>query len=92
MPGPEVRDKHGHPISKGDHVYTNIRSGHHEGFVEDIVHTEAEAAKYKAKNPPKVVFHDQKGYLAKHNPGTLSDLSKDDPDEVGPLKRERIRK
>lgn len=28
-----VKDKHGAPIQEGDHVYTRVRGGRHEGEV-----------------------------------------------------------
>ncbi|KAK6858601.1 hypothetical protein PG995_004510 [Apiospora arundinis] len=49
-----VRDKHGEPIQEGDHVYTPIRGGRHEGEVEEIVTSDQEAKKEEVKNPPKV--------------------------------------
>lgn len=51
---PKVEDKHGEPINIGDHVYTPIRGGRHEGDVEKIVTTEEEAQDEGVKNPPKV--------------------------------------
>ncbi|KAF1811476.1 hypothetical protein P152DRAFT_459413 [Eremomyces bilateralis CBS 781.70] len=68
---PEIKSKQGEPIHKGDHVYTKIRGGRHEGDVEKVVTTEEEAKKEGVKNPPKVLFTDQKGKLVAHNPGTL---------------------
>jgi len=50
----QVKDKHGEPIKEGDHVYTKIRGGRHEGNVDKIVTTEAEAKEEGVKNPPKV--------------------------------------
>lgn len=49
-----VNDKHGEPIKEGDHVYTPIRGGRHEGDVEEIVTDDAAAAQKNVKNPPKV--------------------------------------
>ena len=48
-----VKDKHGHEIKLGDHVFTRVRGGRHEGDVERIVETEAEAKEADVKNPPK---------------------------------------
>ncbi|OKL56741.1 hypothetical protein UA08_07731 [Talaromyces atroroseus] len=67
----EIRDKHGNTIHRGDHVYTKIRGGRHEGEVEKIVMTQAEAEEEDVKNPPKVLFHDQRGKRVAHNPETL---------------------
>ncbi|RYP73445.1 hypothetical protein DL771_003617 [Monosporascus sp. 5C6A] len=67
----QVRDKNGEPIKEGDHVYTRIRGGRHEGEVEKVVATEAEAKEEGVKNPPKVLFQDQHGHNVAHNPGTL---------------------
>jgi hypothetical protein len=85
-PTPEICDKHGHPISIGDHVYTPIRSGRHEGIVEKIAYTQADAQKYGVKHPPKVIFQDQLGRTKAHNPRALTDLSKDEPEEIGHLR------
>ncbi|KAF2461520.1 hypothetical protein BDY21DRAFT_368717 [Lineolata rhizophorae] len=63
--------KQGEPIEEGDHVYTRIRGGRHEGDVERIVTTQDEAEEEGVKNPPKVIFTDQKGKRVAHNPGTL---------------------
>ena len=49
-----VNDKHGEPIKVGDHVYTPIRGGRHEGDVEKIVMDDDAAAQEGVKNPPKV--------------------------------------
>ncbi|GIJ81574.1 hypothetical protein Asppvi_000073 [Aspergillus pseudoviridinutans] len=73
----EVHDKHGQIISPGDHVFTKIRGGRHEGDVEKIVRTEEEAEQEGVKHPPKVVFHDQRGKKVAHNPGTLEKVSED---------------
>ncbi|KZF25509.1 hypothetical protein L228DRAFT_244365 [Xylona heveae TC161] len=67
----EVEDKHGEAIYEGDHVYTRIRGGRHEGEVDKVVMTEEEAKEENVKNPPKVLFEDQKGKYVAHNPGTL---------------------
>jgi len=92
----EVLSKQGEFIQKGDHVYTKIRSGRHEGDVssplspqycvscpiavadfptssqvEKIVTSEKEAQRKGVKNPPKVLFTDQRGKDVAHNPGTL---------------------
>ncbi|KAF2184451.1 hypothetical protein K469DRAFT_709213 [Zopfia rhizophila CBS 207.26] len=67
----QVLSKQGEPIEEGDHVYTKIRGGRHEGDVEKIVTTEEEAKKENVKNPPKVLFTDQKGKAVAHNPSTL---------------------
>ncbi|KAK7928597.1 hypothetical protein PG985_005595 [Apiospora marii] len=66
-----VQDKHGEPIQEGDHVYTPIRGGRHEGEVEKLVTSDQEAKKEGVKNPPKVLFTDQKGKDVAHNPETL---------------------
>jgi hypothetical protein len=50
----EVHDKHGQIISPGDHVFTKIRGGRHEGEVEKIIRTEEEAEQEGVKRPPKV--------------------------------------
>ncbi|KAK7178275.1 hypothetical protein PSPO01_15677 [Paraphaeosphaeria sporulosa] len=67
----QVLSKQGQPIEEGDHVYTKIRGGRHEGDVEKIVISEQEAKEEDLKNPPKVLFTDQKGKPVAHNPGTL---------------------
>ncbi|KAJ0108753.1 hypothetical protein J7T55_011244 [Diaporthe amygdali] len=67
----QVQSKHGEPIEEGDHVYTKIRGVRHEGKVEKMVTTEDEAKQQGIKNPPKVLFTDQKGKPVAHNPGTL---------------------
>lgn len=51
---PQITDKHGQPINKGDHVYTPFRGGRHEGDAEQIVTTDDEARQAKVKKPPKV--------------------------------------
>lgn len=51
---PQITDKHGQPIRKGDHVYTPFRGGRHEGDVEQVVTTDEEARQANVKNPPKV--------------------------------------
>jgi len=56
MPSSEVKDKAGQPIRQGDHVWTPIRGGRHEGTVDNIVTTEAEAKEEGLKHPPKVCF------------------------------------
>ncbi|KAF2196005.1 hypothetical protein GQ43DRAFT_427401 [Delitschia confertaspora ATCC 74209] len=68
----QVLSKDGEQIQKGDHVYTKIRGGRHEGDVEKIVTTNKEADTEGVKNPPKVLFTDQKGKNVAHNPGTLN--------------------
>ncbi|KAF9728431.1 hypothetical protein PMIN01_13564 [Paraphaeosphaeria minitans] len=67
----QVLSKQGKPIEKGDHVYTKIRGGRHEGDVEKIINSEQEAKEENLKNLPKVLFTDQKGKPVAHNPGTL---------------------
>ncbi|RYP10357.1 hypothetical protein DL764_000691 [Monosporascus ibericus] len=67
----QVRDKNSEPIKEGDHVYTRYRGGRHEGEVEKVVTTGAEAKEEGVKNPPKVLFQDQHGHNVSHNPGTL---------------------
>ncbi|KAF7585259.1 hypothetical protein BBP40_011505 [Aspergillus hancockii] len=39
--------------------------------VEKIVTNEEEAEEEGVKHPPKILFHDQRGKRAAHNPGTL---------------------
>jgi hypothetical protein len=51
---PDVKDKNSEPIKVGDHVYTPIRGGRHEGTVDKIVMSEEEAAEEGVKHPPKV--------------------------------------
>ncbi|KAM0544717.1 hypothetical protein ACHAPJ_011704 [Fusarium lateritium] len=68
---PQVEDKNADPINKGDHVWTRIRGGRHEGDVEMVVTTEKDAKNEDVKNPPKVLFKDQHGHRVAHNPGTL---------------------
>jgi len=51
---PQVTDKNSEPIREGNHVYTRVRGGRHEGSVEQIVMTEPEAKEAGVKNPPKV--------------------------------------
>ncbi|OKL55548.1 hypothetical protein UA08_09165 [Talaromyces atroroseus] len=70
----EIKDKYGNAIHQGDHVYTKIRGGH-EGEVEKIVMNQVEVEEEDVKNPPKVLFHDQRGKRAAHNPETLEKLS-----------------
>lgn len=98
MHTPQVPDKHGHPICVGDVVYTPFRGGKHEGRVEGIITSSTsfskphiqtapgdEAARAEAErtiNPPKVLFHDQKGRRKEHRPQALSDLSRDTEGEV----------
>ncbi|KAH8742492.1 hypothetical protein F5883DRAFT_656666 [Diaporthe sp. PMI_573] len=47
----QVLSKQGEPIEEGDHVYTKIRGGRHEGDVEKIVISEQEAKEENLKNP-----------------------------------------
>ncbi|OCL01345.1 hypothetical protein AOQ84DRAFT_306896 [Glonium stellatum] len=68
----QVLSKDGELIHEGDHVYTRIRGGRHEGDVEQIVMSQKEAEEQGVKNPPKVLFTDQKGKPVAHNPGTLN--------------------
>ena len=97
MHTPPILDKHGHEISVGDTVYCPFRGGKHEGKVEALItpssnhsssiHTAPgdSAAREEAEktiNPPKVLFHDQKGRRKEHRPGALSDLNKDSDGEV----------
>ncbi|KAE8361986.1 hypothetical protein BDV27DRAFT_160211 [Aspergillus caelatus] len=70
----DVKDKHGDIIHEGDYVFTRIRGGSHQGEVERIVMDEQEAEEEGVKNPPKVVFHDQRGKKVAHNPGTLEKM------------------
>jgi hypothetical protein len=39
MPDDEVLSKQGEPIEQGDHVYTKIRGGRHEGDVRNLAAT-----------------------------------------------------
>lgn len=96
MHTPQIFDKHDHPISVGDTVYCPFRGGKHEGKVEAIItgsssHRDIETRKgdeaakkgaEKTINPPKVLFHDQKGRRKEHRPGALSDLDKDTGEEL----------
>ncbi|KUI72103.1 hypothetical protein VM1G_07939 [Cytospora mali] len=66
-----IKDKDGQPIKEGDKVWTKARGGKHEGIVDRVVTTEAEAEEIGVKNPPKVLFEDQHGHNVTHNPGTL---------------------
>ena len=50
----QVEDKKGELIREGDHVWTPLRGGRHEGDVEEIVTTEERAEEAGVKNPPKV--------------------------------------
>ena len=50
------KDKHGSEIKPGDHVYTRVRGGRHEGEVEQIVETPVKAKDLDVKNPPKVLL------------------------------------
>lgn len=50
----EINDKYGKPINEGDHMYTPIRGGRHEGDVEKVVTSNEEAKEENVKNPPKV--------------------------------------
>merc|ERR1711988_1882589 len=79
MPQP-VQDKNGEPIKEGDHVWTPMRGGRHEGDVEEIVTTEERAEEAGVKNPPKILFVDQHGHKVSHNPGTLQHGKKKDSD------------
>jgi hypothetical protein len=54
MPDAEIKDKEGVPIYEGDNVWTPQRGGRHEGTVEKVVTTEAEAKQEGVKHPPKV--------------------------------------
>lgn len=47
----QIRDKYEEPIKEGDHVYTRIRGGRHEGEVDKVV-----TSKEGVKNPPKVYY------------------------------------
>ncbi|CAG5182147.1 uncharacterized protein ALTATR162_LOCUS10015 [Alternaria atra] len=67
----DVVSKNGEQIEEGDHVYTKIRGGRHEGDVNKIVTDQEEADAEGVKHPPKVLFTDQKGKDVAHNPGTL---------------------
>jgi hypothetical protein len=39
MPADEVLSEQGEPIEQGDHVYTKIRGGRHEGDVRNLTAT-----------------------------------------------------
>lgn len=52
----QIRDKYEEPIKEGDHVYTRIRGGRHEGEVDKVVTSKEEAKKEGVKNPPKVYY------------------------------------
>ncbi|RYO27773.1 hypothetical protein AA0113_g12235 [Alternaria arborescens] len=71
----DVASKSGEQIEEGDHVYTRIRGGRHEGNqqgkVNKIVTDQEEADAEDVKHPPKVLSTDQKGKDVAHNPGTL---------------------
>ena len=54
MSSSEIKDKQGELINEGDHVWTKIRGGRHEGDVNQIVKTTEEAKEAGVKNPPKV--------------------------------------
>ncbi|KAI8959530.1 hypothetical protein F5Y11DRAFT_301682 [Daldinia sp. FL1419] len=71
MPSSQIKDKQGQPIQEGDTVWTKARGGRHEGEVDRIVESNAEAKEAGVKNPPKVLFKDQHGHGVAHNPGTL---------------------
>ncbi|KAI9694308.1 MAG: hypothetical protein M1820_009032 [Bogoriella megaspora] len=72
----QVHSKEGEPIEEGDHVYTKIRGGRREGDVDKVVISEEEAKEEGVKNPPKVLFTDQKGKDVAHNPETLNNITK----------------
>ncbi|KAI0165091.1 hypothetical protein GGR52DRAFT_575183 [Hypoxylon sp. FL1284] len=71
MPSSQVQDKKGELIREGDAVWTKARGGRHEGEVDRVVESAAEAKEAVVKNPPKVLFKDQHGHDVAHNPGTL---------------------
>ncbi|KAG9003637.1 hypothetical protein FRB94_003026 [Tulasnella sp. JGI-2019a] len=73
----QVTEKQGNTISEGDTVFTKFRGGKREGEVDKIVMTHEEAKEENVKNPPKVLFEDQHGHRVAHNPGTLTNLSKE---------------
>ncbi|CAN9201694.1 unnamed protein product [Alternaria alternata] len=50
----DVASKNGEQIEEGDHVYTRIRGGRHEGNVNKIVTDQEEADAEDVKHPPKV--------------------------------------
>lgn len=50
----DIKDKNGEPIRRGDHVFTPIRGGKHEGTVDRIVTNEEDAVEEGVKHPPKV--------------------------------------
>ncbi|CAI7629983.1 unnamed protein product [Penicillium crustosum] len=63
----EVTDKHGNVIDRGDYVSTKIRSGTHEGRVEEVITDLQRADEVGVKNPPK----NKDGKMVAHNPSTL---------------------
>ncbi|OTA99960.1 hypothetical protein M426DRAFT_268406 [Hypoxylon sp. CI-4A] len=67
----QIKDKQGQPIEEGDKVWTKARGGRHEGQVEQVVRSAGEAEEAGVENPPKVLFQDQHGHGAAHNPGML---------------------
>lgn len=56
MSSSQAKDKTGQPIQEGDHVWTKIRGGRHEGDVDRVVETDKEARDAGVKNPPKVSY------------------------------------
>ncbi|KAI4666055.1 uncharacterized protein J4E78_003520 [Alternaria triticimaculans] len=51
----DVTSKNGEQIKEGDHVYTRIRGGRHEGDkVDKVVANQEEADAEGVKHPPKV--------------------------------------
>ncbi|KAI4932717.1 hypothetical protein J4E85_003115 [Alternaria conjuncta] len=51
----DVTSKNGEQIKEGDHVYTRIRGGRHEGDkVDKILANQEEADAEGVKHPPKV--------------------------------------
>ncbi|KAK7957715.1 hypothetical protein PG996_010841 [Apiospora saccharicola] len=66
-----VNDKHGEPIQEGDHVYTKVLGGQHEGDVSKIVTGNNAAKTPGVKTPTKVLFTDHKGQDVAHNAEVL---------------------
>ncbi|KAH7105074.1 hypothetical protein BKA62DRAFT_435746 [Auriculariales sp. MPI-PUGE-AT-0066] len=75
-----VTDKEGCDINVGDHVFTPFRGGTREGDVQAIytdsttkpADGDAGEVTVDVKNPPKVVFTNQRGKQVSHNPQALT--------------------
>ncbi|KAK8043196.1 hypothetical protein PG994_013679 [Apiospora phragmitis] len=57
MSGSTVHDKHGELIQEGDHVYTKVRGGQHEGDVDKVVAGSSDAKNQGDKNHPKELMY-----------------------------------